>query len=101
MSLVGKIETDVHLNASADQFYEFFRNKPHHVENITPGKVKGVFKHRGDFGKVGSIIAWHYVLGKFITLLFWFKSRTHEEWEPLWMNSLLTNICYMASSYFL
>ncbi|KAK4264017.1 hypothetical protein QN277_029359 [Acacia crassicarpa] len=61
MSHIGKVEIDVHLNASAEQFHEIFSSKPHHIANITPGKIKSVTKHQGDFGKVGSIIVWNYV----------------------------------------
>ncbi|XP_054775714.1 MLP-like protein 28 [Prosopis cineraria] len=61
MSHVGKVEADVHLNASADKFHEIFSSNPHHIANFTPSKIKGVSKHQGDFGKVGSIIVWNYV----------------------------------------
>ncbi|KAF7827613.1 MLP-like protein 28 [Senna tora] len=60
--LVGKIEVDVHMNASAEMFHEIVESKPHHVPNISPGRVHGATME-GDWGKVGSIITWHYTHG--------------------------------------
>lgn len=74
MTLLGKVELDVHLNAPAKKFHEIFRINPHLIASITPGNVKGVNKHQGDWGKVGSIIGWNYVHGKFILLNSWFSS---------------------------
>ncbi|XP_028752527.1 MLP-like protein 28 [Neltuma alba] len=60
--LVGKLEADVHINASAEKFHEMFSSNPHHIANVTPGKIKAVTKHQGRFGEVGSVLVWNYVL---------------------------------------
>ena len=100
MSHVGKVEIDVHLNASAEQFHQIFSRKPHHIANITPGKMKGVTKHQGDFGKVGSITEWHYVHGKFNSFILVLKSNSLKV-EATLDEFTTNNICYMDSSYIL
>ncbi|XP_019093826.1 PREDICTED: MLP-like protein 43 [Camelina sativa] len=60
-SLVGKLETEVEIKASAEKFHHMFAEKPHHVSKATPGKIHGCELHEGDWGKVGSIVIWKYV----------------------------------------
>ncbi|CAN6844467.1 unnamed protein product [Brassica oleracea] len=71
-SLVGKLETDVEIKASAGQFHHMFTGKPHHVSKASPGNIQGCDLHEGDWGKPGSIILWNYVHGK-LTLLYIFS----------------------------
>ncbi|KAH0897578.1 hypothetical protein HID58_047146 [Brassica napus] len=40
-SLVGKLETDVEIKASAGQFHHMFTGKPHHVSKASPGNIQG------------------------------------------------------------
>ena len=63
-SLVGKLETDVEIKASADKFHHMFAGKPHHVSKASPGNIQGCDLHEGDWGTVGSIVFWNYVHGK-------------------------------------
>ncbi|CAE5963725.1 unnamed protein product [Arabidopsis arenosa] len=65
-SLVGKLETDVEIKASAEKFHHMFAGKPHHVSKASPGNIQGCDLHEGDWGKVGSIVFWNYVHGKSI-----------------------------------
>jgi hypothetical protein len=60
-SLVGKLETDVEIKASADKFHHMFAGKPHHVSKASPGTIQGCDLHEGDWGTVGSIVFWNYV----------------------------------------
>ncbi|CAL9240213.1 unnamed protein product [Arabidopsis halleri] len=60
-SLVGKLETDVEIKASADKFHHMFAGKPHHVSKASPGNIQSCDLHEGDWGTVGSIIFWNYV----------------------------------------
>ncbi|KAI4357626.1 hypothetical protein L6164_001563 [Bauhinia variegata] len=60
MSDYGKLETDVHINATAEQFHEIFSSRTHHIANVAD-KIKGVEMHEGDWGNVGSILGWNYV----------------------------------------
>ncbi|KAI9091343.1 hypothetical protein K1719_028154 [Acacia pycnantha] len=62
MSHFGKVEADVHLNASAKQLHGVFSSNPNHIAKITPTKMKSVTKLQGDWGKVGSILVWNYLL---------------------------------------
>ncbi|KAL1189911.1 MLP-like protein 34 [Cardamine amara subsp. amara] len=60
-TLVGKLETEVEIKASAGKFHHMFTGRPHHVSNASPGNIQGCDLHEGDWGKVGSIIFWNYV----------------------------------------
>ncbi|AAD55504.1 Unknown protein [Arabidopsis thaliana] len=60
-SLVGKLETEVEIKASAKKFHHMFTERPHHVSKATPDKIHGCELHEGDWGKVGSIVIWKYV----------------------------------------
>ncbi|CAL9240221.1 unnamed protein product [Arabidopsis halleri] len=61
-SLVGKLETEVEIKASAGKFHHMFVERPHYVSKATPGKIQGCDLHEGDWGKVGSIVIWNYVI---------------------------------------
>ncbi|CAH2066650.1 unnamed protein product [Thlaspi arvense] len=63
-SLVGTLETEVEIKASAGQFHHMFAGRPHHVSKASPGTVQGCEIDDGDWGKVGSIIFWNYVTPK-------------------------------------
>ncbi|CAA7022444.1 unnamed protein product [Microthlaspi erraticum] len=63
-SLFGKLESDVEIKASAEQFHHMFAARPHHVSKATPDNVQGVDLHEGEWGKVGSIVIFRYVHGK-------------------------------------
>ncbi|OMO99741.1 hypothetical protein COLO4_13117 [Corchorus olitorius] len=58
--LCGKLEIDVEIKATAQQFHDMVWNRPHHVSNAAEEKVHGCDLHEGEWGTVGSIIVWHY-----------------------------------------
>ncbi|CAA7022445.1 unnamed protein product [Microthlaspi erraticum] len=60
-SLVGKLETEVEIKASAGKFHHMFVARPHHVSKASPGNIQGCELHEGDWGKVGSVVFWKYV----------------------------------------
>ncbi|KAG7589697.1 Bet v I/Major latex protein [Arabidopsis suecica] len=60
-SLVGKLETEVEIKASAGKFHHMFAGKPHHVSKASPGNIQSCDLHEGDWGTVGSIVFWNYV----------------------------------------
>lgn len=66
--LIGKVEVDVHINASAEKFHEMFSSKPHHIPNIAPGRIHGAVLGEGGWGKKGSVIDWHYYHGKLTSI---------------------------------
>ncbi|CAA0328603.1 unnamed protein product [Arabidopsis thaliana] len=43
-SLVGKLETEVEIKASAKKFHHMFTERPHHVSKATPDKIHGYGK---------------------------------------------------------
>ena len=60
---VEKLEADVHIKASAKQFYDVISGRTHHLANVCPDKVHGIDLHEGEWGSHGSIIFWNYVHG--------------------------------------
>ncbi|WJZ80512.1 hypothetical protein VitviT2T_000426 [Vitis vinifera] len=64
MGLVGKLEAEILILAPADKFHEVWGGRPHHMSSVSPGKVQKVDLHEGDWGNVGSVIEWSYVIGK-------------------------------------
>ena len=62
-SEIEKVETDVHIKASADQFHDVFCSRTHHIASVCPGKIQGVEIHEGEWGTEGSVIFWNYVHG--------------------------------------
>ncbi|KAL4278189.1 hypothetical protein GQ457_03G010460 [Hibiscus cannabinus] len=58
---VHKMEADVEIKASPEQFHDMFANKPHHVHHTCYDKIQGCELHEGEWGKVGTVVYWSYV----------------------------------------
>nr|KJB30767.1 hypothetical protein B456_005G160800 [Gossypium raimondii] len=50
-ALTGKLEADVEIKASPEQFHEMFAHKPHHVHHTCYDKIQGCDLHEGEWGK--------------------------------------------------
>ncbi|KAK8477637.1 hypothetical protein V6N13_017267 [Hibiscus sabdariffa] len=61
-ALTGKLEADVEIKASPEQFHDMFANKPHHMHHACNDKVQGCDLHEGEWGKVGTIVIFRFVL---------------------------------------
>ncbi|KAE8705454.1 MLP-like protein 28 [Hibiscus syriacus] len=59
--MTSKLETDVEIKATPEQFHDMFTNKPHHVHHTCYDKIQGCDLHEGEWGKVGTIVSWSYV----------------------------------------
>ncbi|XP_047959209.1 kirola-like [Salvia hispanica] len=63
MGLHGKLVAAIEFKAGGgDVFHELLRHKPHQISTITPELIKGCDLHEGEFGHVGSIICWDYII---------------------------------------
>ncbi|XP_050232660.2 MLP-like protein 28 [Mercurialis annua] len=60
MALVGKLEGEVEIKASAEHFHDVFSCRPHHVNVMSPDKIQGCDLHEGEWGKHDTIISWNY-----------------------------------------
>ncbi|KAL5553450.1 hypothetical protein UlMin_040851 [Ulmus minor] len=58
--LIGKLETDVEIKASATKFHDIFMKRPHHISNASSHRIQGCELHEGEWGTVGSVIYWNY-----------------------------------------
>ena len=61
--LCGKLELDVDIKATCEQFHNMFKHKPHHIHSTTEN-VHGCELHDGEWGTVGAVIEWNYFHGK-------------------------------------
>ncbi|KAI7757895.1 hypothetical protein M8C21_025112, partial [Ambrosia artemisiifolia] len=62
MTLSGTIVKQVTIKSDGDVFHEIFRYRTHHMSEMSPGNIKGVDLHDGEWVTVGSIIVWDFFL---------------------------------------
>ncbi|CAN7130012.1 unnamed protein product [Brassica rapa subsp. narinosa] len=60
-NLVGKLEADVEIKASAEKFHHMWAGRVHDLPKATPDKVRNCELQEGDWGKVGSVVIWSYL----------------------------------------
>ncbi|CAE5958319.1 unnamed protein product [Arabidopsis arenosa] len=60
-SLQGELEVDVEIKASAKKFHHMLSGRPQDIAKATPD-IQGCAVHEGEFGKVGSVLFWNYVI---------------------------------------
>ena len=68
MTLSGTLVNQVTIKSDGDVFHEIFRQRPHHISEMSPGCIKNVDLHEGEWGVVGSVIVWDFIHGKFIQI---------------------------------
>ena len=93
MGRFGKLETDVHIKASASKFHEILHKRTHRISNVSTDKVHGVDLLEGEWGEVGSIICWRYFHGSSffkLFLLFSFKSLFRMTFSNARNNNIYT-----------
>lgn len=67
--MANKLIAQVAFKAGGDVFHHLLANRPHHLTNVTPGKIQGCDLHHGQFGSDGAVIQWKYTLGKVVFIL--------------------------------
>ncbi|XP_045803291.1 MLP-like protein 28 [Trifolium pratense] len=61
MALIGKVETEVEIQAPASKFYNFYRKQLEHLPNIST-HIHGARVHEGDWETVGSVKHYEYTI---------------------------------------
>ncbi|KAK8476491.1 hypothetical protein V6N11_047462 [Hibiscus sabdariffa] len=61
-AVIDKLEGIIEIKASPEQFHDMLANKPHHLHHACSDKIQGCDLLEGEWGKVGSIIRWRWVL---------------------------------------
>ncbi|KAI4357628.1 hypothetical protein L6164_001565 [Bauhinia variegata] len=61
-SLAGKVETDILIDTSAEEFYDVFCIRTHQMANICPKVIDSVDLLEGEWGTEGSIILWKFLV---------------------------------------
>ncbi|KAL6573789.1 hypothetical protein OROHE_002248 [Orobanche hederae] len=59
-SLTGKLVSQINIKSDGDVFHEIFRERPHHISDMSPAHIQKCDLHDGDWGKLGSVIFWNY-----------------------------------------
>ncbi|KAL2920975.1 MLP-like protein 43 [Bienertia sinuspersici] len=62
MGIKGKFEVEFDMNCNADILFELFTHRQQILCDISPSDVHGCELHEGEFGKVGSVIKWNFML---------------------------------------
>ncbi|KGN49652.1 MLP-like protein 328 [Cucumis sativus] len=64
MSLIGKLVSELEINAPAEKFYKIFKHQCFHVPNITPKFIQQVEIHDANWDDHdhGSIKTWYYTV---------------------------------------
>lgn len=87
MSLIGKLVSELEINAAAEKFYEIFKDQCFHVPKITPRCIQQVEIHgtNWDGHGHGSIKSWYYTIGiiKSLLLLILFYFMTNIEGKEI------------------
>ncbi|XP_022150050.1 MLP-like protein 328 [Momordica charantia] len=62
MSLVGKLVSELEINAPAEKYYKLFKDEAFHVPKVSPKIIQQVEVHEGDWDTHGhgSIKIWKY-----------------------------------------
>ncbi|XP_024990994.1 kirola-like [Cynara cardunculus var. scolymus] len=58
--LNGTLVKQVTIKSDGDVFHEIFRQRPHHISEMSPDHIKCVDLHEGEWGVVGSVIVWDF-----------------------------------------
>lgn len=74
-SQLQKLEANVSIKASAEQFYDVLCHKTHQIPKIFPEKALSVEILKGAWGTEGSIISWNYLYGMGII----FSSKFYQQ----------------------
>ncbi|EXB23151.1 MLP-like protein 329 [Morus notabilis] len=61
-NLKGKVETEVELKATPEQFYNMFRRTAHHLPNVAGHHIKAVEVHEGDWDSHDCVKFWNYTI---------------------------------------
>ncbi|XP_057739252.1 MLP-like protein 43 [Arachis stenosperma] len=62
MSLSGKVESEIEIEANASEFYKVFRKQLYDIPKISSDKVHGAQVHQGDWENLGSVKHWDYTI---------------------------------------
>ncbi|GLT36911.1 hypothetical protein SLA2020_112570 [Shorea laevis] len=59
MAFHYKLEADVEIKPTAEQFYRTFRRRAHQVSNVAPTRIQKVTVHQGVWETHGSVKVWN------------------------------------------
>ncbi|OWM86188.1 MLP-like protein 328 [Punica granatum] len=61
-ALHGRLQKDIDLKSSADQYYRMWRKESHKIPTATTQNIQAVALHEGDWHDHGAIKIWNYTV---------------------------------------
>ncbi|KAE8719634.1 MLP-like protein 28 [Hibiscus syriacus] len=81
-ALTGKLEADVEINASPDQFHDMVANRPHHLHHASYDKIQACDLHEGEWWKVGTVVIFRYAHGMILLgMTHKYTSKEDRRWS--------------------
>lgn len=68
MAQVKKFEGQTEVKSHADKVFDLWACKLPQISKLCPDKLPKFELHEGDWHLSGSVITWHYLVGKFLIL---------------------------------
>ncbi|XP_022882075.1 kirola-like [Olea europaea var. sylvestris] len=62
MGLKGKLVSQIDIKSDGNLFYQIFRERPYDTSVTSPGMIHRVDLHCGEWGTVGSVTLWKFIL---------------------------------------
>ena len=67
MAQINKLEANIQLKSSAEEFYNILSTQIHQIPNASSDKIHTIEVHEGDWEKDGSVKLWKYTIGIYRT----------------------------------
>lgn len=64
-ALCGRLQKDIDLKSSAQQYYKMWRTDSHQIPTATSQNIQAVALHEGDWHTHGAIKIWNYTVGTY------------------------------------
>ncbi|KAK4778354.1 hypothetical protein SAY87_018541 [Trapa incisa] len=61
-ALYGKLQKDIDLKSSAEQYYKMWRTNSHQIPTATSQNIQAIALHEGDWHTNGAIKIWNYTI---------------------------------------
>ncbi|OWM83063.1 hypothetical protein CDL15_Pgr011745 [Punica granatum] len=62
-ALHGRLQTDIDLKSSAEEYYKMWRKEAHKIPTATGQNIQAITLHEGDWHDHGAIKIWNYTVG--------------------------------------
>ncbi|KAK6790726.1 hypothetical protein RDI58_009807 [Solanum bulbocastanum] len=60
MGMKGKLIVSEEVKCGGHSVYDIFHTNTRHLPNISPSRIKHFEIHKGEIGKIDSVVSWKY-----------------------------------------